>query len=66
MEAWCTIQMEIHRPVRPEVSWICSEATSTYVRDSAHAVSVEPEVYARQRVNRLHRFEREPMPESAE
>jgi hypothetical protein len=29
-------------------------------------VNVEPEVYARQQVNRLHRFEREPMPESAE
>jgi hypothetical protein len=28
--------------------------------------SVEPEVYARQRVNRLHRFKREPMPESAD
>jgi hypothetical protein len=27
---------------------------------------VEPEVCARQRVNRLHRFVREPMPESAE
>jgi hypothetical protein len=28
--------------------------------------AVESEVYAQQRVNQLHRLEREPMPESAE
>jgi hypothetical protein len=31
-----------------------------------YLVAVEPEVCARQRVNQLHRFEREPMLESAE